>query len=147
MPYAAFPQFWLTPLNIPCIDPPYSYMSAVDLNTGKLLWSQPYGSAKGSGALGINMPIEIPMGTPTHGGSLILSGGIGLHAGAKDSILRAFDLATGDVVWQYELPAAGGAPISYTLDGEQYITVVAGGQGAIQSRYSTKVVSFKLPKN
>jgi quinoprotein glucose dehydrogenase len=145
VPYAAFPQFWLTPLNIPCIDPPYSYMSAVDLNTGKLLWSQPYGSAKGSGALGIIMPIEIPMGTPTHGGSLILSGGIGLNAGAKDNILRAFDLATGNVVWQYELPAAGGAPISYTLDGEQYITVVAGGQGAIQSRFSTKVVSFKLP--
>lgn len=60
--------------------------------------------------------------------------------------MRTFDLATGEVVWQYELPAASGAPISYTPDGEQYITVVAGGQGAIQSRYSTRVVSFKLPK-
>ena len=146
VPYAAFPQFWLTPLNIPCIDPPYSYMSAVDLNTGKLLWSQPYGSSKGSGALGITVPFEIPMGTPTHGGGLIVAGGIGFHAGAKDSIMRAFNLATGEVVWQHELPAAGGAPISYTVDGEQYIAVVAGGQGAIQSRFSTKVVAFKLPK-
>lgn len=145
VPYAAFPQFWLTALNTPCIDPPYGYISAVDLNTGKLLWSNTYGSAKGSGALGISVPWEIPMGTPTHGGSLIVAGGIGFNAGAKDNILRAYDLATGEVVWQYELPAAGGNPISYTLDGEQYIAVIAGGQGAIQSRYSTKVVAFKLP--
>ncbi|RYD74132.1 MAG: hypothetical protein EOP84_20400 [Verrucomicrobiaceae bacterium] len=63
----------------------------------------------------------------------------------KDNIFRAYDLATGKVVWQYELPAAGGAPISFTLDGEQYIAIMAGGQGAIQSRYSTKMVAFKLP--
>jgi quinoprotein glucose dehydrogenase len=144
-PYAAEPYFWLTALNVPCIDPPYGYISAVDLNTGNLLWSNPYGSSKGSGALGFSVPWEFPMGTPTHGGSLIVAGGIGFNAGAKDSILRAYDLATGEVVWQYELPAAGGNPISYTLDGEQYIAVVAGGQGAIQSRFSTKVVAFKLP--
>jgi len=144
-PYAAEPYFWLTALNVPCIDPPYGYISAVDLNTGNLLWSNPYGSSKGSGALGFSVPWEFPMGTPTHGGSLIVAGVIGFNAGAKDSILRAYDLATGEVVWQYELPAAGGNPISYTLDGEQYIAVVAGGQGAIQSRFSTKVVAFKLP--
>ena len=70
-PYAVFPQFWLTALGVTCIDPPYSYLSAVDLNTGKLLWTQPFGSSKGSGALGINLPVELPMGTPTHGGSMI----------------------------------------------------------------------------
>ncbi|MHA6731590.1 membrane-bound PQQ-dependent dehydrogenase, glucose/quinate/shikimate family [Devosia sp. A369] len=144
-PYAAYPQFWLTGLGVPCIDPPYSYISAVDLNTGKLLWSQPFGSSKGSGALGINVPFELPMGTPTHGGSMITAGGLGFISAAKDNIFRAYDLATGNVAWQHELPAAGGAPISYTLDGEQYVTVMAGGQGAIQSRYSTKMVAFKLP--
>jgi quinoprotein glucose dehydrogenase len=144
-PYAAEPYFWLTALNVPCIDPPYGYLSAVDLNSGKLLWTQPFGSSKGSGALGISVPWEFPMGTPTHGGSMQTSTGIGFISAAKDSILRAYDMATGDVVWQYELPAAGGTPITYTLDGEQYITVVSGGQGAIQSRFSTKVVSFKLP--
>ena len=86
------------------------------------------------------------MGTPTHGGSLITAGGLGFIAASKDNILRAYDLKTGDVAWQYELPAAGSAPISYTLDGEQYIVVMAGGQGAIQSRYSNKMVAFKLPK-
>ncbi|UYO01003.1 MAG: membrane-bound PQQ-dependent dehydrogenase, glucose/quinate/shikimate family [Devosia sp.] len=145
VPYAAEPYFWLTALNVPCIDPPYGYISAVDLNSGKLLWTHPFGSSKGSGALGISVPWEFPMGTPTHGGSMITASGIGFISAAKDSILRAYDLATGEVVWQYELPAAGGTPISYTLDGEQYIAIVAGGQGAIQSRFSTKVVAFKLP--
>jgi quinoprotein glucose dehydrogenase len=145
VPYGAFPQFWLTALGVPCIDPPYGYISAVDLNTGKLLWSNTFGSSKGQGALGIKMPFEFPMGTPTHGGSMITAGGLGFISAASDNIFRAYDLKTGDVVWQYELPAAGGAPISYTLNGEQYITIMAGGQGAIQSRYSTKMVSFKLP--
>src|SRR5690606_32524551 len=129
---AAEPQFWLTGLNVPCIDPPYGYLSAVDLNTGKLLWSQTFGSSLGSGALGITVPFELPMGTPTHGGSLITSTGLVFIAAAKDNLLRAYDLKTGEVVWKSELPAAGGAPISYTVDGEQYIAVVAGGQGAIQ---------------
>lgn len=145
VPYAAFPQFWLTALGIPCMDPPYAYLSAVDLNSGKLLWTQPFGSSKGSGALGITVPFELPMGTPTHGGSMITAGGLGFISAAKDNIFRAYDLATGKVVWQYELPAAGGAPISFTLDGEQYVAIMAGGQGAIQSRYSTKMVAFKLP--
>lgn len=145
VPYAAEPYFWLTALNIPCIDPPYGYLSAVDLNSGKLLWTQPFGSSKGSGALGITVPFELPMGTPTHGSSMITAGGLLFIAASKDNMFRAYNLATGEVVWQVELPAAGGAPISYTLDGEQYIAVIAGGQGAIQSRFSTKMVAFKLP--
>lgn len=146
LPYAAEPKFWLTALNIPCINPPYAYLSAVDLTNGKLLWTQSFGSALGSGALGITSPFAIPMGTPTHGGSMITASGLMFIAASKDNLFRAYDLKTGNVLWQTELPAAGGAPISYTVDGEQYIAVVAGGQPAIESRYSTKVVAFKLPK-
>lgn len=146
VPYAAEPYFWLTALGVPCIDPPYGYLSAVDLNSGKLLWSQAFGSSKGSGALGITVPLEVTMGTPTHGGSMITASGLVFIAASKDNMFRAYDVKTGNVVWQTELPAAGGAPISYTLDGKQYIAVVAGGQGAIQSRFSTKMVAFKLPE-
>lgn len=145
VPYAAEPFFWLTALNVPCIDPPYGYLSAVDLNTGKLLWTQTFGSSLGSGALGIKVPVELPMGTPTHGGSMVTASGLVFIAASKDNMFRAYDLKTGKVAWQTELPAAGGAPISYTLDGKQYVTVIAGGQGAIQSRYSTRMVTFKLP--
>lgn len=144
VPYAAEPQFWLTALNVPCINPPYGYINAVDLNTGKLLWSHPFGTAKGSGALGISLPFEIPMGTPTHGGPMITETGLAFIAASKDNMFQAYDLASGDMVWRTELPAAGGAPISYMLDGKQYIVLHAGGQGAIQSRYSTKMVAFTL---
>lgn len=145
VPYAAEPQFWLTGLGVPCIDPPYGYLSAVDLNSGKLLWTQTFGSSKGSGALGISLPFALPMGTPTHGGSMITQSGLVFIAASKDNMFQAYDLATGKMVWQVELPAAGGAPISYTLNGKQYIALMAGGQGAIQSRFSTKMVAFALP--
>ena len=145
VPYAAEIAFWLTALNIPCIDPPYGYLSAVDLNSGKLLWTQTFGSALGSGALGISVPFEWPMGTPNHGGSMVTASGLLFIAATKDNLFRAYDLKTGKIVWKTELPAAGGAPISYTLDGKQYIALVAGGQPAIASRLSTKVVAFRLP--
>lgn len=145
VPYGAEPKFWLTALNIPCIDPPYGYISAVDLNTGKLLWSKSFGTSKGSGALGITVPFAWPMGTPNHGGSMITETGLVFIGASKDSLFQAYDLESGDMLWQTELPAAGGAPISYTLDGKQYIVLHAGGQGAVGSRYSTKMVAFALP--
>lgn len=146
VPYAAEPKFWLNPLHVPCINPPYGFLSAVDLNSGKMLWTQSFGSALGSGALGIKSPFAIPMGTPTHGGSMVTAGGLMFIAASKDNLFRAYGIKSGKILWQNELPAAGGAPISYTVDGEQYVLVIAGGQGAIESRFSTKVVAFKLKK-
>jgi quinoprotein glucose dehydrogenase len=144
--YAAYPEFWLTALGVPCIAPPYGLISAVDLETGNLLWSERFGTAKGLGPLGLKFPFAIPMGTPTHGGSMITASGIAFIGASADNFLTAFDLRSGEILWRYELPGGGGTPISYTVDGRQYIAVAAGGQGAIRSRYSTKFVAFALPE-
>lgn len=145
-PYAVIRPYWLTALNVPCNAPPYGLISAVDLNTGKLLWSDSLGTSLGSGAFGIGMPLALPMGTPNHAGSLTTSTGLTFIGATKDNLFQAFDLKTGKILWQVELPGGGGsAPITYTVDGKQYLVIHAGGSGAIQSRRSTKMVAFALP--
>lgn len=146
-PYAVDRPYWLTALNIPCNAPPYGLISAVDLNTGHLLWTQRFGTAKGSGPWGIPMPFAIPMGTPNHGGSLTTKTGLVFIGATKDNLFHAYDLRSGQLLWRVELPGGGGsAPISYTVDGRQYVVIHAGGNGAIQSRFSTRMVAFALPE-
>jgi quinoprotein glucose dehydrogenase len=143
-PYGAYPQFWLTALGVPCIAPPYGLISAVDLNTGKLLWTNRFGTAKGMGPLGIGFPFAVPMGTPTHGGSIVTASGLVFIGASPDNFFHIYDLRSGNLLWRYELPGGGGTPITYTVDGRQYIALSAGGQGAIGSRFSKKMVAFTL---
>ncbi|MFT4012753.1 MAG: membrane-bound PQQ-dependent dehydrogenase, glucose/quinate/shikimate family [Paracoccus sp. (in: a-proteobacteria)] len=145
--YAAFPRFWFSPIGIPCLAPPYSRLSAIDLNTGDLLWSERLGTSKNSGAFGLKMPLAIPMGTPTHGGSLVTGSGLVFIGQTADDYFRAFDLRTGKVLWQEQLEGGpSSVPVSYTIDGRQYIAVIAAGQGAIRSTFNTKIVAFALPE-
>lgn len=117
------------------------------LKTGKLIWSQRLGTSLGSGPFGIGMPFALAMGTPNHGGALVTESGLVFIGAAKDNILRAYDLYTGETVWSYELLGGGdSAPISYMLNGRQYIAVHAGGSYAVQSRMSTKMIAFALPE-
>ena len=145
-PYGAERSYWLTTLGVPCIAPPYGLLSAVDLNSGKLLWTQRFGTARGSGPLGMNFPLALPMGTPNYGGVLITHGGLLFVGGTPDDFLHAFDVRTGQLLWRTELPGGGNAmPITYEINGEQYVVIAAGGSAAIGSGLSTKMVAFALP--
>lgn len=73
---------------------------------------------------------EVPLPTVWNGGVLATAGGLVLQ-GNGDRRLVAYDAATGSVLWQAETQSPIlAAPISYAIDGEQYITVAAGGGGA-----------------
>ena len=55
---------------------------------------------------------------------------------------RAYDKVTGDVVWEYELPAGTtGAPVTYLHEGKQFIVVGMGGKDGMPPRF----VAFSLP--
>jgi quinoprotein glucose dehydrogenase len=145
-PYAVDRPYWLTAFDVPCNAPPYGLLSAIDLNTGHLLWSERFGTAMGSGPLGMSVPFPIPMGTPNHGGALVTKTGIVFIGATKDNLFQAYDIRNGDLLWRRELPGGGGsAPISYTVAGKQYVVIHAGGNGAIRSRFSTKMVAYALP--
>jgi quinoprotein glucose dehydrogenase len=105
------------------ITPPWGTLNAIDLNTGEYLWRIPLGEYPELTKKGI--PIT---GTDTYGGPVVTASGLLFIASTKDERIRAFDKKTGKQVWEYQLPAGGFAtPISYEVDGQQYIAIAAGG--------------------
>jgi quinoprotein glucose dehydrogenase len=107
----------------PAIKPPWGTLNAIDLNTGDYLWRVPLGEYPELTKRGI--PVT---GTENTGGPLVTAGGLVFIAGTEDERIRAFDRKTGKVVWEYQLPAGAFAtPITYEVDGRQYIAIAAGG--------------------
>ncbi len=107
----------------PGIKPPWGTLNAIDLNTGNYLWRVPLGEYPELTKKGI--PIT---GTENYGGPVVTAGGLVFIAATRDEKIRAFDRKTGKVVWEYQLPAGGFAtPITYEVDGKQYLVIAAGG--------------------
>jgi len=107
----------------PAVKPPWGTLNAIDLNTGEYLWRVPLGEYPELAAKGVPAT-----GTDSYGGPLVTAGGLIFIAGTRDGKLRAFDKATGKVVWEYQLPAGAFAtPITYSVDGRQYIALADGG--------------------
>ena len=105
------------------IKPPWGTLNAIDLNTGDYLWRVPLGEFPELTKKGI--PIT---GTDNYGGPVVTAGGLIFIASTRDEKIRAFDKKTGKVVWEYQLPAGGYAtPITYEVNGKQYIAIAAGG--------------------
>jgi quinoprotein glucose dehydrogenase len=126
--------------NYPAIKPPWGTLNAVDLNTGNYLWRVPLGEYPELTAKGIP-----PTGTENHGGPVVTAGGLLFIGATRDGKLRAFNTKTGKIVWEYQLPAAGFAtPITYMIDGKQYIVIAAGGNRQGQPAGGS-YVAFALP--
>ncbi|SEN73448.1 quinoprotein glucose dehydrogenase [Chitinophaga rupis] len=124
----------------PGIKPPWGTLNAVDLNSGKLLWKVPLGEYAELTKKGI--PVT---GTENYGGPLVTKGGVIFIAATKDEKIRAFDKASGKVLWEAPLPAAGYAtPATYMANGRQYVVIACGG-GKIGSKSGDTYVAFALP--
>jgi quinoprotein glucose dehydrogenase len=79
------------------------------------------------------------------GGSIITAGGLVFIGAAMDDYLRAYDLETGRELWRGKLPAGGQAtPMSYAVDGRQYVVIAAGGHGNLGTTLGDYVVAFAL---
>ncbi|MEO8109443.1 MAG: PQQ-binding-like beta-propeller repeat protein [Ginsengibacter sp.] len=113
----------------PGIKPPWGTLNAIDLNTGDYLWRVPLGEYPELTAKGI--PIT---GTESYGGPVVTAGGLIFIAATRDEKIRAFDRKTGKMVWEYQLPAGGFAtPITYEVNGKQYIVIAAGGARGLKA--------------
>jgi glucose dehydrogenase len=124
--YTAPYDFLRSPTTgLTAIKPPWSQLTAYDLNTGTIKWQVPDGSTPGPG-FPADSGAHYPRGAP-----LVTAGGLVFVATAQDRRLRAYDRDTGKVLWSKELPGGSeGIPATYEIDGRQYLALaVAAGNG------------------
>lgn len=149
-PAAAEFGAFLSPIEAPCQQPPWGNVSAVDLRSGKLVWSHRLGTARDSGPWGVPSGIPLKIGVPSLGGTVITRGGVFFLSGTQDHYLRAFDLSTGRVVWRARLPSGGQAtPMTYLSkkSGRQFVAVAAGGHQISLGSSEDYVIAYALPNS
>ncbi|MDF5890341.1 membrane-bound PQQ-dependent dehydrogenase, glucose/quinate/shikimate family [Pseudomonas syringae pv. syringae] len=138
---------FLSPLGVPCQEPPYGTISAIDLATRKVVWSMPLGTTQETGPLGIATHLPIPIGMPTRGGPVTTSSGLVFMAGTQDFNIRAFDVRTGHELWKGDLPVGAEAtPMTYVSPrtGRQFVVISAGGNSATTQK-GDYIIAFALP--
>ncbi len=127
------------------ITPPWSSLTAYDLNSGTIKWKTPLGevpelAAKGVKSTGSHYPKV---------GPVVTAGGV-LFTGTRDRTIRAFDVETGKVLWGKEVGAAlEGMPAVYEIAGREFIVFCASAQAgltpATQHAISGAYVALALP--
>ena len=132
----AFP---LGPQGLPLLKPPYGRITAIDMNTGEHVWMVPNGDGPRDHPAIAHLELP-PLGQPGRAMTLLTKSllfvsegdpimvrtppGAGPDAGRK---FRAFDKASGEVIWETTLPAGNtGSPMTYMHDGTQYIVLPIG---------------------
>lgn len=146
-PYGVTSGSWNSPLGVPCSQPPFGAITAIDLDTKQIAWQVPGGTAKMLGPLGIRLGLPLTPGMPTYAGTSATAGGLVFHAGTQDYYLRAYDGETGKVLWEYALPVGASAtPMTYISpeDNRQYVVVSVGG-AAHSPDVGDYVFAFALP--
>jgi len=121
-------------IPIPCLGAPAGELVAINLADGSVRWRKPLGSM-----------YKIISGSLNAGGALVTAGGISFYSGGLDGRLHAINTGTGQDLWSYKLPVpAAATPMTYSVDGEQYVVIAAGGHPGLQTSLGDSIVAFKL---
>lgn len=134
--------FWDQKTRIPCQQPPWGALTAVDVNTGKIAWRSTLGVTD-------SLPEGLRnTGRPSAGGPIVTAGGLVFIGATDDDRFRAFDVRTGREVWTVKLPASIYAtPITYRgKTGKQFVAAVDTGGFAGSPLASDEVIAYALPE-
>lgn len=129
------------PQQLPCQQPPWGQLSAVNVSTGEIVWQVPLGITE-------RFPPELQKtGRPGNGGTIVTAGGLVFVGATDDSRFRAFNAKTGEELWVHLLEGAAQAtPITYLgPDKRQYVVITATGGGFFNNpTTSDSIVAFSL---
>ena len=131
------------PEGYPAVAPPWGTLNAINMNTGEYAWKIPFGEYPELAAKGMKNT-----GSENYGGPVVTAGGL-LFIGATsyDRKFHVFDKSTGQLLWETTLPFGGNAtPITYEVNGRQYVVIAAGGGKDMRSKSGGVYVAFALPK-
>ena len=129
--------------GVPVVKPPYGTLTAYDMNRGEIAWQAPHGNGPRQRGpyKDLNLP---PLGNPNAAGLLVTR--TLLFAGdrgdpTESSFLRAYDKASGETLWEHELPGRhhNAAPMTYMAEGRQHIVIGVGGAAE-----PARLVAFRL---
>src|SRR5262249_1628849 len=139
IPYREGGFKFLTKEGYPGVKPPWGHLSAIDLNTGEVIWKQTIGDYPELKAKGIHA------GSENFGAPVVTAGGLVFIAATRDEKIRAFNKTTGELLWEADLPAAGIAtPAGYQVNGKQYVGIAWGGGGKQRTKSGDQYVAFAL---
>ena len=132
-------QLFLDKDKLPASTPPWGKINAIDINTGKINWSIPFGARK--------IQKKTILGDINFGGVLSTAGNLLFATGTPDKFLYAYNSKSGQKIWEYKLPFAGSSsPMTYNYNGEQYIIVNSGGGKffGYDENLGDQMIAFKL---
>jgi len=136
-PYRIFREALFSPSGLPCTPQPWGSIVAMDLNTGKKLWSEPLGTMIPGGHTG----------SISSGGPILTGGDLLFSASTSDPYLLAFDPDNGHELWRGSLPGAAQAtPMTYQIGKRQFVVVSSGVRAAGGGPPNDAVVAFSLPE-
>jgi quinoprotein glucose dehydrogenase len=149
-PYLAPFDFLIQSNGMVAISPPWSTITAYDMNSGNMLYQVPNGDMMQLAKRGIT-------GTgsqATRGGPVSTAGDLLFVPTPSDRKFRARDASTGETLWSYDLPAAGeGTPAVYQVDGRQFVVIPCGWQGQFHQGLdmppvpkTMRYIAFALPE-
>ncbi|MBE4855665.1 pyrroloquinoline quinone-dependent dehydrogenase [Enterobacter cloacae complex sp. P40RS] len=129
-------------LGMPCWQPPFGEIVALDMHTGDVKWRRPVGASQ---QYGFFMPEG--WGSPTIGGPAVTAGGVIFIGASMDAKVRAYSVESGEELWsdQVEAPAVAN-PSVYEYKGRQYVAFVAGGNTILKDQVGDQVVVYALPE-
>jgi quinoprotein glucose dehydrogenase len=142
VPFGVTLNPFLSPLGLPCKQPAWGYVSAIDLTTNQIVWKKRIGTVRDSSPL----PLPFKLGMPMLGGPMTTAGDVFFIGATADNYIRAFSTNTGEQLWEARLPAGGQAtPMSYEVNGKQYVVIAAGGHGSFGTKLGDYVIAYALP--
>jgi len=144
-PYGVELNPFLSPLGLPCKAPAWGYVAGVDLQNHQVVWKKRIGTIRDSLPQLFQLP-PLKIGVPGLGGPISTAGNVMFVAATQDNYLRAFNVSNGELLWEGRLPAGGQAtPMTYAVNGKQYVVVMAGGHGSFGTKMGDYLVAYALP--